>query len=138
MSAWFVWLALVIAVCCFAVALPGPARFAIGACIAAVGCRGLRTFVLLKGRRAIRAIEWNEEGDLSVYLGATAAFGVLDPTTLLQGWWMKIIVVVGLFKAVQAALAYESEQKASAQSAAHSSPSPTPNDQLPEHLPLKF
>ena len=73
MSAWFVWLALVIAVCWFAVALPGPVRFATGACIAAVGFRGLRTFVLLKGPHAVRAIEWNEEGDLFVCLGATVA-----------------------------------------------------------------
>jgi hypothetical protein len=71
---------------------------------------------------------------LVLYLGATAGYGVMDPTTLVQGWWMKIIIVIGLFKAVQAALAYESERKAAAAPA----PIPGPQNALPEHLPLKF
>jgi predicted PurR-regulated permease PerM len=71
---------------------------------------------------------------LVLYLGAAAGYGVIDPTTLLQGWWVKILIVVGLFKAVQAALAYESERKA----AAASSAVPGPQTAMPEHLPLKF
>jgi hypothetical protein len=51
---------------------------------------------------------------LVMYLGAAAVYGVLDPKTLASGWIVKIIIVVGLFKAVQAALAYESERKAAA------------------------
>jgi hypothetical protein len=71
---------------------------------------------------------------LVLYLGAAAVYGVLDPETLKRGWWLKILVAGGLFKAVQAALAYESERKAAAASA----PIPSPQATLPEHLPLKF
>lgn len=38
---------------------------------------------------------------LVMYLGAAAVYGVLDPKTLASGWIVKIIIVVGLFKAVQ-------------------------------------
>jgi hypothetical protein len=69
---------------------------------------------------------------LVLYLGAAAVYGVLDPNTLKTGWWLKILVVVGLFKAVQAALAYESERK-SAQAA-----QPAGLQAMPERLPLKF
>ncbi len=48
---------------------------------------------------------------LVLYLGAAAVYGVLDPTTLARGWWVKILIVIGLFKAVQAALAFESDRK---------------------------
>lgn len=51
---------------------------------------------------------------LVLYVGCAAGYGVLDPRTLAAGWWMKIIIVVCLFKAVQAALAYESERKSAA------------------------
>jgi predicted PurR-regulated permease PerM len=71
---------------------------------------------------------------LVLYLGAAAGYGVIAPATLLQGWWVKILVVAGLFKAVQAALAYENERKAAAVSAMGSAP----QGALPEHLPLKF
>lgn len=49
---------------------------------------------------------------LVLYVGATAAFGLMDPATLLSGVIIKIIIVVGLFKAVQAAFAYQREQRA--------------------------
>lgn len=81
-SAWVAWLALVIAVCWFAVALPASVRFAICVTVAVSGFRGLRVFVLLRGPRAVRAIEWNEEGSLSVCLGATLA---RCPAALAQG-----------------------------------------------------
>jgi hypothetical protein len=48
---------------------------------------------------------------LVLYIGSAAVYGVVDPTTLARGWLIKIIIVVALFKAVQAALAYEKEQK---------------------------
>jgi len=51
---------------------------------------------------------------LVLYLGCAAVYGVIDPSTLARGWIVKILIVVALFKAVQAALAYESERKASA------------------------
>lgn len=46
---------------------------------------------------------------LVLYIGATAIFGLIDPTTLLRGIIIKIIIVVALFKSVQAALAYQKE-----------------------------
>jgi hypothetical protein len=77
-----VWLALVAAVCWFAVALPELARFALCVAVAVSGFRSVRAFVLLRGPRAIRAIEWNEEGTLTVCLGATLSS---HPATLAKG-----------------------------------------------------
>ncbi|MCC7475961.1 MAG: hypothetical protein IT425_11230 [Pirellulales bacterium] len=48
---------------------------------------------------------------LVLYLGSAAVFGVIDPSTLAKGWIVKIVIVIALFKAVQAALAFESERK---------------------------
>lgn len=48
---------------------------------------------------------------LVLYIGAAAVFGMMDPTTLLQGVIIKVLIVVGLFKAVKAAIAYENEMK---------------------------
>jgi len=81
-SAWFAWLAVVWTVIGFAVTLPWLMRLTIGATIAAASLGGLRTFVLLRGPRAVRAIEWTEAGDLSVCLGATRA---RYPATLANG-----------------------------------------------------
>jgi predicted nucleic acid-binding protein len=47
---------------------------------------------------------------LVLYLGSAAAFGVIDPTTLARGWIVKILIIAGLVKAVQAALAFERER----------------------------
>jgi hypothetical protein len=49
---------------------------------------------------------------LVLYVLANAIFGLLDPAMLLQGVIIKIIVVVALIKAVQAALAYQREMSA--------------------------
>ena len=49
---------------------------------------------------------------LVLYIGAAAVFGLMDPTTLLRGIIVKVIIVAGLFKAVQAAIAYQKEQSA--------------------------
>ena len=48
---------------------------------------------------------------LVLYIGAAAAYGVFDPSTLARGWIIKILIVIALFKAVQAAIAYEREEK---------------------------
>jgi hypothetical protein len=48
---------------------------------------------------------------LVLFLGSAAVYGYLDPTTLQRGWWLKIIFAICLFKAVQAAVAFESERK---------------------------
>ena len=50
---------------------------------------------------------------LALYVGSALVFAALDPMTLLQGIIIKIFIVIGLVKAVQAALAYERERKAS-------------------------
>lgn len=47
---------------------------------------------------------------LAIYVGSTAVFGFLDPATLGNGIILKVVVIVGLAKAVQAAIAYERER----------------------------
>jgi hypothetical protein len=49
---------------------------------------------------------------LCLYLGGNAVFGMMDPSTLASGIIIKVAIVFGLFKAVQAALAYQKEQAA--------------------------
>lgn len=46
---------------------------------------------------------------LALYLGGNAVFGFINPASLLAGLFVKILIVVGLFKAVQAAIAYQKE-----------------------------
>ena len=48
---------------------------------------------------------------LVLYLGANAVFGLMDPTTLARGLIIKIFIIIGLFKAVQAAIAYQRESE---------------------------
>lgn len=64
---------------------------------------------------------------LVLYIGAAAVYAVIDPTTLPRGWIIKLLIVIGLFKAVQAALAYEAERKQSAAEPLLAEPSVTPN-----------
>jgi hypothetical protein len=79
---WFAWLALAGCVTLFAVALPWPARIAICIAFIAPGVHCIRSFVLLKGPDAVRAIEWSEEGEFGVWLGP--AF-TRYPATLATG-----------------------------------------------------
>jgi hypothetical protein len=67
-GAWFAWLALACCVTWFGVALPPLVRLAICAAVAVTGLHGLRSFVLLRGPRAVRAIEWTDSGELFVFL----------------------------------------------------------------------
>jgi hypothetical protein len=46
---------------------------------------------------------------LVLYLGGNAVFGMLNPQSLASGLIVKVFIVVGLFKAVQAALAFQKE-----------------------------
>jgi len=46
---------------------------------------------------------------LALYLGGNAIFGLLNPASLASGIVVKVFIVVGLFKAVQAAIAYQKE-----------------------------
>jgi hypothetical protein len=54
---------------------------------------------------------------LTLYLGGNAVFGMLNPASLGAGWFMKIFIVIALFKAVQAAFAYQKEMAAAAEAA---------------------
>jgi len=66
---WSAWLALACAVTAFAVALSWPVRAAACVAVAASGIRSVRSFVMLRGAKAVRAIEWSEEGEFAVLLG---------------------------------------------------------------------
>jgi hypothetical protein len=46
---------------------------------------------------------------LALYLAGVAIFGLLNPASLASGIIIKVFVVIGLFKAVQAAIAYQKE-----------------------------
>jgi len=51
---------------------------------------------------------------LILYIGANIVFVVLtgNPLVLAQGIVVKILIIIGLFKAVQSAVAYQREQQA--------------------------
>jgi hypothetical protein len=51
---------------------------------------------------------------LALYVGTALVSVALDPINLVRGIIVKVIIVVALVKAVQAALAYERERKAGA------------------------
>jgi hypothetical protein len=44
-------------------------RLAICVAVAGPGVRAVRAFALLRGRRAVRVIEWTDEGEFAVWLG---------------------------------------------------------------------
>jgi hypothetical protein len=46
---------------------------------------------------------------LALYLGSTAIFGLINPASIASGLLVKIFIALGLFKAVQAAIAYQKE-----------------------------
>jgi uncharacterized membrane protein len=52
---------------------------------------------------------------LVLYVAGIAVFAVINPANLLSGLVVKIIIIIGLVKAVQAAAAYERERKAERQ-----------------------
>jgi hypothetical protein len=66
---WFAWLALAGGVVWFAVALPWALRLAICLFIVVPGIESVRRFILLKGAKAVRTIEWTEDGEFAVWLG---------------------------------------------------------------------
>jgi hypothetical protein len=49
---------------------------------------------------------------LVLYIGGNLAFAALEPESLARGIIIKVIVIVGLFKAIQTAVAYERERRA--------------------------
>jgi hypothetical protein len=54
---------------------------------------------------------------LILYVGATAIFAYLAPETLVAGLIIKVIIIIGLINAVQAAIAYESDRRKTTPSA---------------------
>lgn len=66
--AWFAWLILVCTITICAVALPWPIRIALCALPAVAGLRTLRSFVLLRGPRGVRTIDWTG-GALTIQVG---------------------------------------------------------------------
>lgn len=48
---------------------------------------------------------------LVLYIGAAAGFAMISPESLLQGIIIKILIVVGLVKSVQAAIAYQRQER---------------------------
>lgn len=51
---------------------------------------------------------------LILYVGAAAIFAVLNPTSLAQGAIIKVIIIIGLAKAIQSAVAFERERRQTA------------------------
>jgi hypothetical protein len=51
---------------------------------------------------------------LLLYLAYIGIFAFLQPMTLVQGYLIKIVIIVGLAKAIQAAFAYRAEERAMA------------------------
>ena len=66
------------------VSLPVIARFALGLILVAFNLPALCTAVLLRGSRAVRAVEWNEEGSFFLRSGLRSGSGArLVPARLL-------------------------------------------------------
>ena len=47
---------------------------------------------------------------LVIYVGANVIFAIQNPASLGLGWWLKIIIVIALVKALQSALAFQREK----------------------------
>jgi hypothetical protein len=69
-------------------------------------------FVLLGFAVPIAPVACTVTG-LVLYIAGIAVFAVLEPLTLVSGFIIKIVVIVCMVKAVQAAVAYEREMKES-------------------------
>ena len=66
---WLLWLAACVAMVLGGVALPVSTRVAIGIVLVAASIPAIRGGVLLRGPRAIRRLEWDDEGRFHVRLG---------------------------------------------------------------------
>ena len=98
---WITWLTLVCAVALSAEALPWLVRIALCTVVLLPGIRCVRSFVLLGGPEAVRAIEWSEEGDFRVCLGPgfEPQPAALAPGSFRLGvacWVLRFITPAGL------------------------------------------
>jgi hypothetical protein len=96
----FAWLVIACAVTAFAVALPWAARAAICLAVAVPGVLSIRSFVMLRGPKAVRGIEWSEEGEFAVLLGSArvrhaATLGAGSFRLGLEAWVLRFVTPVG-------------------------------------------
>lgn len=75
----------------------------------AIGVCGLALFIL--GFFVKRAPVGVTAAGLLLYLGVHGALGFLDPTNIVSGIIVKILIVVGLVASLKSAVAYEAAQK---------------------------
>jgi hypothetical protein len=66
---WAGWVLAVCAVVAFAVAAPWPARLILCVVLVAANVRAILPCVLLRGERAVPALEWQEQGGFTALLG---------------------------------------------------------------------
>lgn len=97
---WFAWLTLVCVVLLFGVVLPWPLRLALCVVVVVPGIHCIRSFVLLGGSRAVRAIEWSDLGEFVVHLGPgltrhPATLGVGSFRLGVQLWVLRFTTPVG-------------------------------------------
>jgi hypothetical protein len=97
---WLAWLSLVCGATLFAVALPWHVRLAVCMAVAIPGFRCVRSFVLLEGPHAVRAIEWSDEGGFVVFLGPSlrpqaASVGAGSFRFGLQLWALRFTTPLG-------------------------------------------
>ena len=74
-----------------------------------IGVCGLALFIL--GFFVKRAPVGVTAAGLMLYLGVHGALGFLDPTNIVSGIIVKILIVVGLIASLKSAVAYEAAQK---------------------------
>jgi hypothetical protein len=97
---WLAWLSLVCGATFFAVALPWQVRLAVCAAVVIPGLRCVSSFILLEGARAVRAIEWSDEGEFVVFLGPAlrpqaASLGTGSFRFGLQIWVLRFATPLG-------------------------------------------
>jgi hypothetical protein len=86
-AAWLLWLLVCLAMVAGAVALPATPRVVFGLVLFAANIPAIRGAVLLRGPRAIRVLEWDEEGRFRVRLAGDreTRTATLHPASLRLG-----------------------------------------------------
>jgi len=86
------WLAVCLAVLLAGNSLPWGARLALGLILVAANIPAIRVGVLLQGPRAVRMLEWDEEGRYQLRLGAEPAS--LSATLRVASFRLGIVFLV--------------------------------------------